>query len=165
MNTLVFIDTEVNPEKQSVLDYGAFVDDYRYIHTNEKRRFRDFLVQNSTGEDRYLCGHNIVHHDAKYIAQEMQEAGIDGLIDTLYLSPLCFPNKPYHALLKDDKLQADELNNPLNDCKKAMELFYDEVDAFRNMHPLQREIYATLLSRREEFRGSFLMWAFGPISI
>lgn len=155
MNTIIFIDTEVNPEKQTVLDYGAFIDDNRYIHTEAAGRFRDFLVQNSTGENRYLCGHNIVHHDAKYITQEMREAGITGLIDTLYPSPLCFPNKPYHALLKDDKLQTDELNNPLNDSKKAMELFYDEVNAFRNMHPLQREIYAALLCRREEFRGFF----------
>lgn len=155
MNTIIFIDTEVNPENQTVLDYGAIVDDNRYIHTESAGRFRDFLVQNSTGTNRCLCGHNIVHHDAKYIAQEMREAGINGLIDTLYLSPLCFPNKPYHALLKDDKLQADELNNPLNDCKKARELFYDEVNAFRSMHPLQREIYAALLCRREEFRGFF----------
>lgn len=162
MNTIIFIDTEVNPENQTVLDYGAFVDDNRYIHTEAAGRFRDFLRQNSAGENRYLCGHNIVHHDAKYIAQEMREAGINGLIDTLYLSPLCFPSKPYHALLKDDKLQADELNNPLNDCKKAMELFYDEVNAFRNMHPLQREIYASLLCRREEFQGFFSYVGFTP---
>lgn len=162
MNTIIFIDTEVNPENQTVLDYGAFVDDNRYIHTEAAGRFRDFLRQNSAGENRYLCGHNIVHHDVKYIAQEMREAGINGLIDTLYLSPLCFPSKPYHALLKDDKLQADELNNPLDDCKKAMELFYDEVNAFRNMHPLQREIYASLLCRREEFRDFFSYVGFTP---
>lgn len=155
MDTIIFVDTEVNPENQIVLDYGAFVDDNRYVHTNVTWKFCDFLVQNSIGENRYLCGHNIVHHDARYIGQEMREAGISGLIDTLYLSPLCFPERPCHALLKDDKLQVDELNNPLNDCKKAMELFYDEVNAFRNMHPLQREIYAALLSPREEFQGFF----------
>lgn len=101
MNTIIFIDTEVNPENQNVLDYGAFVDDNRYIHTEAAGRL-------------------------------------------------------------DDKLQADELNNPLNDCKKAMELFYGEVNAFRNMHPLQREIYASLLCRREEFRGFFSYVGFTP---
>jgi len=45
----------------------------------------------------------------------------------LFLSPLLFPEKPYHRLLKDDKLQPEELNNPVNDSKKAEELFYDEV--------------------------------------
>ncbi len=155
MNTIVFIDTEVSPETLTVLDYGAFINDNLYIHTDSKGKFRDFLVQNSTGENRYICGHNIVYHDSKYIEQEMREAGINNMIDTLFLSPLCFPNKPYHALLKDDKLQVDELNNPLNDSKKAMELFYDEVNAFQNMDPLQREIYAALLCRKEEFQGFF----------
>lgn len=155
MNTIVFIDTEVNPETQTVLDYGAFVKDNMYIHTDSAIEFRDFLMENSTGENRYICGHNIVYHDSKYIEQEMREAGINNMIDTLFLSPLCFPNKPYHALLKDDKLQVDELNNPLNDSKKAMELFYDEVNAFQNMDPLQREIYAVLLCRKEEFQGFF----------
>lgn len=50
-------------------------------------------------------------------------------IDTLYLSPLLFPNKPYHRLLKDDELQTDEMNYPLNDAIRAKELFYDEVTA------------------------------------
>ena len=59
-------------------------------------------------------------------------------IDTLYLSPLLFPHRPYHALLKDDKLQTDELNNPLNDSIKAMQLFYDEVNAFHALLPSMR---------------------------
>jgi ATP-dependent DNA helicase RecQ len=29
------------------------------------------------------------------------------IIDILFLSPLLFPTKPYHRLLKDDKLQTD----------------------------------------------------------
>ena len=54
-------------------------------------------------------------------------------IDTLYLSPLLFPRRPYHALLKDDKLQSDELNNPVNDSEKARRLFLDEVNAFADL--------------------------------
>jgi ATP-dependent DNA helicase RecQ len=37
-------------------------------------------------------------------------------IDTLPLSPLLFPKKPYHRLIKDDKLFSDQLNNPINDA-------------------------------------------------
>lgn len=77
------------------------------------------------------------------------------MIDTLYLSPLLFPSRPYHALLKDDKLQTDSLNNPLNDAVKAMELFYDEVNAFHSLNELQKDIYADLLCQKEEFRGFF----------
>ncbi|HWQ43658.1 MAG TPA: hypothetical protein VN456_16720 [Desulfosporosinus sp.] len=31
-----------------------------------------------------------------------------GFIDTLFLAPLLFPAKPYHKLLKDDKLQTED---------------------------------------------------------
>ena len=37
------------------------------------------------------------------------------LVDTLCWSSLLFPERPYHALLKDDKLLRDELNNPVSD--------------------------------------------------
>lgn len=155
MYKVVFIDTEISAKNNTVLDYGAAVDAGTHIHTNSARAFEDFLVQNSSGSKRFLCGHNIVHHDSKYIGQQMQAAGITDMIDTLYLSPLLFPDKPYHALLKDDKLLTDSLNNPLNDAVKAMELFYDEVNAFHNLNDLQKDIYADLLGGKEEFRGFF----------
>lgn len=155
MYTVVFIDTEVSVDRDTVVDYGAVVDRSTYIHTKSAKVFEDFLIQNSTGNKRFLCGHNIVHHDTKYIRQQMQAAGITDMIDTLYLSPLLFPNKPYHALLKDDKLLTDSLNNPLNDSIKAMELFYDEVNAFHNLNEMQKDIYVSLLSSKEEFRGFF----------
>ena len=66
-----------------------------------------------------------------------------------------FPNKPYHALLKDDKLQSDELNNPLNDALKAMELFYDEVNAFNELDNNLKNIYYTLLHESPYFSGFF----------
>lgn len=155
MYTVVFIDTEVSVECDIVMDYGAAVDRSTYIHTRSAKVFEDFLIQNSTGSKRFLCGHNIVHHDTKYIKQQMQAAGITDVIDTLYLSPLLFPNKPYHALLKDDKLLTDSLNNPLNDSIKAMELFYDEVNAFRSLNEMQKDIYVYLLGTKKEFRGFF----------
>src|SRR5690606_26035329 len=83
---------------------------------------------------QYLCGHNLLTHDLPYLQKAL---GIDfadnSIIDTLYWSPLLFPNRPYHRLLKDDKLQTDEANNPLNDAQKAKDLFYDEVAAFKEV--------------------------------
>lgn len=64
-------------------------------------------------------------------------------IDTLYLSPLLFPKRPYHSLVKDDKLQIEELNNPVNDSLKAKELFEDEVNAFFSLPLHLRQIYFT----------------------
>jgi len=77
----------------------------------------------------YVCGHNIFNHDLKYIRNALIYAGLDdpNIIDTLFLSPLLFPARPYHKLLKDDKLQTEDINNLLNDSIKAKDLFFDEI--------------------------------------
>ena len=74
----------------------------------------------------YLCGHNIIHHDAKYLFEDQPISW--RLVDTLYLSPLLFPERPYHRLVKDDKLVSDQMNNPVNDCEKARDLLLDEIE-------------------------------------
>ena len=91
----------------------------------------------------------------KYLKKEIEECGAKHFIDTLYLSPLMFPKKPYHNLVKDDKLTADELNNPLNDAKKAGDLFYAETAVFNNLDEPLKNIYYALLNSHDEFK-SFL---------
>ena len=97
----------------------------------------------------YICGHNIVHHDAKYLFGESKHKW--ALVDTLYVSPLLFPNRPYHRLLKDDKLICDQVNNPVNDCEKARTLLFEEIDKWYSLPKENRLIYATLLSGVREF--------------
>ena len=75
------------------------------------------------------------------------------LVDSLYWSPLLFPERPYHALLKDDKLLPDELNNPVSDAKKAQKLYEDEVAAFLALDDDVQGIYESLLRGVEEFDG------------
>lgn len=146
MKQIAFIDTEVSIQDNKAHDFGAVNESSEKIHTGSESEFY-YFISNS----KYLCGHNIINHDAKYIL------GIEGkvLIDTLYLSPLLFPNRPYHKLLKDDKLQTEELNNPLNDAIKAMELFYDEVNAFNSLDDELKLIYYMLLKDSIYFSGFF----------
>lgn len=66
-----------------------------------------------------------------------------------------FPRKPYHKLLKDDKLLSDELNNPLNDAVKAKELFEDEVNAFRDIDKRMQQIYYDLTAEDVHFKAFF----------
>ena len=136
MKKITFIDTEVAVKDKKAYDYGAINEIHEKIHTGKASEFNEFI-----SDSEYLCGHNIVNHDSQYI----EVSSFVQLIDTLYLSPLMFPNKPYHKLLKDDKLQSDELNNPLNDAEKAMNLFYDEVNAFRELDDKLKLIYYLLL--------------------
>ncbi len=147
---LVFIDTEVGWSDKKVHDVGALSDEGATFHSNSIPEFLRFV-----SDADFLCGHNAIHHDLQYLFCDNSATYVSKTIDTLYLSPLLFPKRPYHNLLKDDKLQVDELNNPLNDCSKARDLFHDEIAAFTAL-PLDLQIiYCTLLYGKEEFKCFF----------
>jgi len=118
LQEIVFIDAEVEINGKKVLDIGAVTGDGREFHCGSLSGFAQFI-----SSCKYICGHNILNHDLKYLDEVISKGTAEHFIDTLYLSPLLFPKKPYHRLLKDDKIVADELNNPLNDAKKARDLF------------------------------------------
>ena len=148
---IIFVDTEVNPDTGKVLDYGAVSEDGAACHSTSAAVFGSFLK----GAD-ILCGHNILDHDWQYIRKIAGESCPEvRVMDTLYLSPLLFPRKPYHHLLKDDKLQSEELNNPLNDARKCMDLFNDEKAAFLALPETLQQIYGTLLRSHDAFSAFF----------
>ncbi len=152
MPQLVFIDTEIDFKTHRILDIGGITDTGQTFHTGSERDFARFMMGST-----FVVGHNILHHDLHYIRQAVDDAGVDltNCIDTLFLSPLLFPARPYHALLKDDKLQTEELNNPLNDSIKARDLFYDEVNAFHALPDDLKEVFYFLLRETVEFRAFF----------
>ena len=152
MNSIAFIDTEIEQRSKKILDIGCIKGDGSSFHRNSVEAFTEFL----RGTD-FICGHNIFNHDIKYIQKALNYAGLKpaNSIDTLFLSPLLFPTKPYHALLKDDKLQTEETNNPLNDSIKAKELLHDEIAAFQAAHPALQKIFYLLLHDQKEFNAFF----------
>lgn len=158
--SVTFIDTEVGVDDYKIHDIGAIRNDHAYFHAANIREFAAFV-----DGTEYVCGHNIIHHDLKYIQNALgyELAGVK--IDTLYLSPLLFPKRPYHALLKDDKLQSDQLNDPVNDCTKAAALFYDEVNAFFELPSKVKQIFCCLLYDFPEFQGFFRYVNFRPYHV
>ena len=152
MTSIAFIDTEIEPRSGKVLDLGSVKDDGSYVHTPSVAALIRFLHGT-----QFIGGHNIINHDIKYIEKALHHAGVDpaNIIDTLPLSPLLFPTKPYHALVKDDKLQSEETNNPLNDAIKACDLFNDEVAAFSRTDETLKHIFFLLLYREKEFQAFF----------
>ena len=153
LGKIAFIDAEVDVTSKKILDIGAVTGDGREFHSGSVSSFTDFLHG-----CEYVCGHNIINHDMKYLGDAASLSGAEFCIDTLFLSPLLFPKKPYHRLVKDDKLVTSERNNPLNDSKKARDLFFDEVAAFKNLNEQTRRIYTGLLSGAAEFKD-FLRYA------
>ena len=146
LDDIAFIDLEVS-EKGKILDAGAILRDATF-HNSRISSLTEFI-----GNSSFLCGHNIVEHDAKYLNDILRQH--PALIDTLYLSPLLFPSRPYHKLLKDDKILSEELNNPLNDCLKAKTLFEDELSAYSSLPETLQQIYRELLEDDSHFSGFF----------
>ena len=148
MTNITFIDLEINPTNRQILDIGAIRHDGASFHCNSPKDLMQFIAQTE-----YIGGHNILNHDLQYISPLFAQVGYKHpkVIDTLYLSPLLFPARPYHHLLKDDKLQTESLSNPLNDSIKAQELFLSEVEAFNCLDKDLKDIYFALLYHTKEF--------------
>lgn len=151
MEKIVFFDTEINPETRKILDIGAVRSDGVKLHSPSLGAFTSF-IKGCT----YVCGHNIIAHDLQYMNEHIKAAIPNYIaIDTLCLSALLFPMRPYHALVKDDKLQSDSVNNPLNDSVKAKELFDDEISAYRALPAKLQRIFCSLLANTKQFYGLF----------
>lgn len=145
-----FVDVEVGLKDKRIHDIGILRWDGAKYHSADKRAAISFL------EDvDFVCGHNVIHHDMKYLLGD--EAQRWQLVDTLYMSPLLFPERPYHHLLKDDKLMNEQMNNPVNDCEKACDLLMDEIAKWKALPDVHRFIYATLLRDVPEFAGFLAM--------
>lgn len=110
-------------------------------------QFLDNLGQGA----RFVLGHNVIDHDLRILQQQAPQLALHQLpvIDTLRLSPLAFPQNPYHRLVKDYKLVRDSLNSPLSDCRSTLTLFNDQRQAFAELNVTQQNellCYQTLLA-------------------
>ena len=151
------IDVEVGLKDYKIHDIGALRYDNAIFHNASKKEFYDFI-----NNVDYLCGHNIIHHDIKYLFGSEQHRW--QLVDTLYMSPLLFPECPYHKLVKDDKLINEQMNNPVNDCQKAKELLWDEIAQWHSLPYDKRKIFASLLKGQKEFDGFLNMVNFDEVA-
>lgn len=141
-----FVDAEIGVHDNKIHDIGAIKWDGSVYHSDNKQGLSNFLK-----DVVFVCGHNIINHDAKYLFGPDEHNYI--LVDTLYLSPLLFPEHPYHHLVKDYKLVNDDINNPVSDCKKARDLLMDEVVRWKIIPEAKQMIFSTLLQHIDEFRG------------
>ena len=140
------VDVEVGMDDNKIHDIGGLRSDGAIYHKASRRELLDFLH----GTD-YVCGHNIIHHDARYLFADGTYRWM--LVDTLYVSPLLFPERPYHKLVKNDKLISEQMNNPVNDCEKARTLLLDELARWHSLPDEKRRLFASLLKGKEEFEG------------
>ena len=146
---VVFIDAEISCDDSRLLELGALREDGDTFRSSRAAPFVEFVR-----DAHFICGHNIVDFDVPML----EKFGIHfhkPLIDTLYLSALLFPKKPYHRLVKDDKIVSEQLNDPVADAGKAKIVFDESAAEFCKLpRPLQR-IYGLLLRKHRAFEGFF----------
>ena len=140
--SLIF-DLEVAPDKadqpERIFMVGALRPD---IGEDLERRVERDLGQvlealDALGEGAsFVLGHNVIQHDLPILKRQAPQLALHRLpvVDTLLLSPLAFPQNPYHRLVKDYKLIRDSLNSPLSDCHSTLILFNDQRLAFSGLN-------------------------------
>jgi ATP-dependent DNA helicase RecQ len=151
MHTIAFIDLEIDNHNK-IRDIGGITGDGIQFHKNSMGEFIEFVK-----DKEFICGHNIFKHDLKYLSELFSNSGvnIDNVIDTLYLSPLLFPLRPYHALDKDYKFDDNNENSPLNDSIITKELLIREINEFKKIPSDLMKIYYWLLNNTKEFSPFF----------
>ncbi|MEL7146431.1 MAG: RecQ family ATP-dependent DNA helicase, partial [Bacteroidota bacterium] len=151
MANVLFFDTEIDATKGKLLDIGCITSAGQQFHRNSLADFHQYVESTE-----FLCGHNILRYDLPQLEKITQfRFDYSVAIDTLFLSPLLFPSKPYHRLVKDDKLNTEDLSNPLNDAIKAKELFHEEINAYNRLDSRLKALYRKLLFERQEFHAFF----------
>ncbi len=97
---------------------------------------------------RFVAGHNIVAHDRRFVEGIVPSSPLLRLrsVDTLFLSPLAFPRRPYHRLVKDYKLVGAERSDPLEDCKRSRDLLeecWSQLGWWGRSYPGLLDVYRT----------------------
>jgi len=152
MNDILFFDLEVNEVTKKIEEVGI---KYNGIDFREARpqKLIDYI-----GKSNYICGHNIIHHDLKFLKPYLKDKSIlreKKIIDTLLFSPLLYPEKPYHKLVKDYRLVGTHTNDPIADCELVKILLHDLINVYNNLSKELQSIYFGLLSQNDDYSGFF----------
>ena len=90
-------------------------------------------------DPEYICGHNIIAFDSRYLAQGrefLDKPEEDRYIDTLTISPFLRPEVPYHNLDKEYKNKnsfsgRNIANDPVLDSRECLDLLNEEIRRFQ----------------------------------
>ena len=76
-----------------------------------------------------VAGHNALAHDLPILAAQLPQLALLRLpaVDTLVLSPLAWPGRPFHRLVKPYKTVLSVENDPVADCLGSREVLGDAV--------------------------------------
>ncbi len=156
----LLFDIEVN-EANRVYTVGAVFRGEKFqISSGKEVGTRQLQALDEFGSGAsFILGHNILRHDIPRLQNLAPSLRIahKPAIDTLYLSPLAYPENPYHHLVKDYQLVRDSINNPSEDALLAGRVFSEQWDSFcaeikkKNDAPL---LYRNFLQKDRNLAGT-----------
>ena len=128
LHDYLFFDLEYNPGTGTVREYGYILGEDRAREKNPAK------LEDAASKAKFIVGHNVLRHDAPILRQyfSIDFPNVKAL-DTLMLSSLLFPRKPYHKLRKEYLKNEDEPSDPLKDaelCKQLLEACVDKWNTF-----------------------------------
>ena len=116
-----------------VYKIGAVLNE-RVVATAVESSTRETLheIDHLSSAAEFVLGHNLLGHDFPVLQSTYPQLTFlkKPVIDTLYLSPLAFPQNPYHRLVKDYKLVRSSVSDPVADAKLAASVFRDQWESF-----------------------------------
>lgn len=131
----LLLDLETTPEGK-IFKIGAVFQN-RIFEKQARFNLKEALAElDQFGrEATFVLGHNLLGHDLPLLETLAPDLALlkKPVIDTLYLSPLAFPENPYHRLVKDYKLVRQSINDPVADAQLAASIFTDQWGAFEGL--------------------------------
>ncbi len=155
LSKIASIDIEVN-ERDAIYSIGAVFAERQWCrkgHFNVDQALQE--LDSFVRDASFLLGHNLLSHDLPVLNQHAADLHLHKklVIDTLFLSPLAFPENPYHRLVKNYKLLRDAVNDPVADARLAMQLFRDQCGAFQRGNADLLSFYAWCFSGNVLYAG------------
>lgn len=143
----LLLDLETTQDGRRITKIGAVLGAERFFRAGDCES-RDVFSALDQFAAKAVCvvGHNVLLHDLPLLSEKHSQLGMLGLpvIDTLSLSPICFPENPYHRLIKDYKLISVSKNDPVADALLAGGILQDEIASLRGMKEKEPEAFNTL---------------------
>jgi len=142
LNNSLLLDLETSPDGK-VLKVGAVCGDKERFLKGRFSQSDVTRVLDELGRDAdYVLGHNILDHDLPILRKQFPSLHLHTLpvIDTLFLSPIAFPENPYHHLVKDYRLLSTALSDPVYDARNSGKLFLDQCVVFQELLGSEKEL-------------------------
>jgi len=156
----LLFDIEVN-EQNRIYSIGAVFQGRKFqVNSGKEIGDKQLHALDEFGADAaYILGHNILKYDIPRLEKRAPFLKFlhKPAIDTLYLSPLAYPENPYHRLVKDYKLVRDSINNPTEDALLAGRVFCEQWQAFCAQKVGKRvplTLYRSFLQKDSRFDGT-----------